>query len=97
MSKAACITDQIGSCGKSHINRVSNLAQKHGFATAEKLHVSWMGFGNQPSHPTRSMFTSNHFIALLPYFPGKLSAEIKRWGYPHGSKVLKFLADRFLK
>lgn len=77
--------------------RVSNLAQKHSFATAEKPHVSWMGFGNWPSHPTRSTFTSNHFIALLPHFPGKLSAEIKRWGYSHGSKVLKFLTERFLK
>lgn len=98
MSKATCVTDQIGFLWQiTHKHRVSNLAQKQGFATAEKLHGSWMGFGNQPSHPTRSTFTSNHFIALPLYFPGKLSAEIKRWGYPHGSKVLKFLTDRFLK
>lgn len=94
MSKAAWIADQIGFLWQITCkHRVSNLAQKHSFATAEKLHVSWMGFGSQPSHPTRSTFTSNHFTALLPQLPGKLSAEIKRWGYPHGSKVLK-IPDR---
>lgn len=89
MSKATCITDQIGFLWQITCkHRVSNLAQKHSFATTKNSMYLGMGVGNQPSHPSRPTSTSIHFTASPPHFLGKVSAGLKMRGCPHSCKGL---------
>lgn len=96
MSKATCITDQIGFLWKITCKHtVSNLAQKRSFATAKKSTYLGMGFGEQPSHPHRPKFAPKHFTALPPHLLGKVSAALKRWTCPYGFKGLTIPDSQF--
>lgn len=96
MSKATCITDQIGFLWKITCKHtVSNLAQKCSFATAKKSTYLGMGFGEQPSHPHRPKFAPKHFTALPPHLLGKVSAVLKRWICPYAFKGLTIPDSQF--